>query len=126
MPSGEGKLRNIDGLQPWRAPCSKFWQMDWSGSKMLRITENTENGTTVRIRLDGTVTSTSYSELEEVYLRHREAPEKTILVDMSGVVFMDNEVASKLARLRSEQLIIINCSPFIETLLNTVDPSNAR
>jgi len=100
--------------------------MDWSGSKMLRITENTENGTTVRIRLDGTVTSTSYSELEEVCLRHREAPGKTILVDMSGVMFMDNEVASKLASLRSEQLIIINCSPFIETLLNTVKRSDAK
>ena len=93
---------------------------------MLRITENTENGTTVRIRLDGTVTSASYSELEEVCLRHREAPEKTILVDMSGVMFMDNEVASKLASLRSEQLIIINCSPFIETLLNTVKRSDAK
>jgi len=93
---------------------------------MLRITENTENGTTVRIRLDGTVTSASYSELEEVCLRHREPPEKTILVDMSGVTFMDNEVASKLARLRSEQLIIINCSPFIETLLNTVERSDPK
>ena len=93
---------------------------------MLRITENTENGTTVRIRLDGTVTSASYSELEEVCLRHREPPEKTILVDMSGVMFMDNEVASKLASLRSEQLIIINCSPFIETLLNTVERSDPK
>ena len=93
---------------------------------MLRITENTENGTTVRIRLDGTVTSASYSELEEVCLRHREPPEKTILVDMSGVTFMDNEVASKLARLRSEQLIIINCSPFIETLLDTVKRSDPK
>jgi len=93
---------------------------------MLRITENTENGTTVRIRLDGTVTSASYSELEEVCLRHREPPEKTILVDMSGVMFMDNEVASKLASLRSEQLIMINCSPFIETLLNTVERSDPK
>jgi len=93
---------------------------------MLRITENTENVTTVRIRLDGTVTSASYSELGEVCLRHREPPEKTILVDMSGVMFMDNEVASKLDSLRSEQLIIINCSPFIETLLNTVERSDPK
>jgi hypothetical protein len=39
---------------------------------------------------------------------------------------MNNEVASKLAGLRSEQLRIINCSPFIETLLNTVERSDAK
>jgi anti-anti-sigma regulatory factor len=88
---------------------------------MLRITENTENGKTVRLRLDGTVTSTSYSELEAACSRHQESAGKIILLDMAGVVFMNNEVASKLAGLRSEQLRIINCSPFIETLLNTVE-----
>ena len=93
---------------------------------MLRITENTENGKTVRLRLDGTVNLTSYTELEATCSRHLEAPGTIILVDMTGVVFMNNEVATKLAGLRSEQLRIINCSPFIETLLNTVDPSNAR
>jgi anti-anti-sigma regulatory factor len=96
--------------------------------KMLRITENAENENTVRLRLDGTVNSTSYAELEATCSRHRNlAQEKIIiLVDMAGVVFMNNEVASKLARLRSEQLKIINCSPFIETLLNTVQRSNAE
>jgi anti-anti-sigma regulatory factor len=93
---------------------------------MLRITENTENGRTVRLRLDGTVTSTSYSELETVCSRHQEAPGKTILLDMAGVVFMNNEVAGKLAGLQSEQLRIINCSPFIETLLKTVERSTAE
>ena len=88
---------------------------------MLRITENTENGKTVRLRLDGTVTSTSYLELEAACSRHQESAGKIILVDMAGVVFMNNEVASKLAGLRSEQLRTINCSPFIETLLNTVE-----
>jgi anti-anti-sigma regulatory factor len=87
---------------------------------MLRITEN-ENGKTVRLRLDGTVNSASYTELEAACSRHQDAPEKIILVDMAGVVFMNNEVASKLAGLRSERLRIINCSPFIETLLSTVE-----
>jgi anti-anti-sigma regulatory factor len=100
--------------------------MQWSGNEMLRITENTENGKTVRLRLDGTVTSTSYSELEAAYARHRETSEKIILVDMAGVMFMNNETASKLAGLRSDKLRIINCSPFIETLLNTVEPSHEK
>lgn len=93
---------------------------------MLRITENAENGKVIRLRLDGTVTSTSYAELEATCARHRETPSKIILVDMAGVMFMDNEVASKLGRLRGEKLRIINCSPFIETLLNTVKRSDAK
>jgi anti-anti-sigma regulatory factor len=100
--------------------------MQGSGIDMLRITENTENGKTVRLRLDGTVNSASYAELEAACSRHPESAGRVILVDMAGVVFMNNEVASKLAGLRSEQLRIINCSPFIETLLNTVERSDFK
>jgi anti-anti-sigma regulatory factor len=100
--------------------------MQGSAMKMLRITENAENGKTVRLRLDGTVNSASYTELEAACSRHQESAGKVILVDMAGVVFMNNEVASKLARLRNEQLRIINCSPFIETLLNTVERSDVK
>ncbi|MET0503149.1 MAG: hypothetical protein ABW172_16630 [Candidatus Binatia bacterium] len=88
---------------------------------MLRITENADNGKTVRLRLDGTVDSASYTELAATCARHQQSDGKVILVDMSGVMFMSNEVAGKLAGLQGEQLSIINCSPFIETLLNTVD-----
>jgi anti-anti-sigma regulatory factor len=100
--------------------------MQGSGIDMLRITENTENGKTVRLRLDGTVNSASYAELEAACSRHQESAGRIILVDMAGVVFMNNEVASKLAGLRSKQLRIINCSPFIETLLNTVERSDFK
>jgi anti-anti-sigma regulatory factor len=100
--------------------------MQWSGSDMLRITENAENGKTIRLRLDGTINSTSYAELEAAWERHQDEPAKIILVDMAGVVFMDNEAARRLASLRGEQLRIINCSPFIETLLNTAERSDAK
>jgi anti-anti-sigma regulatory factor len=93
---------------------------------MLRITENTENGKTVRLRLDGIINSASYDELVAVCSRHQESAGKVILVDMAGVVFMNNEMASKLAGLRSDKLRIINCSPFIETLLNTVERSATK
>src|SRR5262245_24177195 len=110
----------------WRRHCSIAWQMQGSTTKMLRITESDENGKTVRLRLDGTVNSTSYSALETACSHHQETAGKIILVDMAGVVFMNNEVASKLARLRNEKLRIINCSPFIETLLNTLKPSDTK
>jgi anti-anti-sigma regulatory factor len=93
---------------------------------MLRITETTENGKIVRLRLDGTVNSTSYEELEAAWTRHRGEPAKVILVDMAGVVFMDNAAASRLARFRNEQLRIINCSPFVETLLDSVERTDPK
>ncbi|HEY7318559.1 MAG TPA: hypothetical protein VIE89_13365 [Candidatus Binatia bacterium] len=92
---------------------------------MLRISENIENGKTVRLRLDGTVTSESYDELMALCSRHQASAGKLILLDMTGVVFMNNEMAGKLAGLQNEQLRIINCSPFIETLLSTVERSDA-
>jgi anti-anti-sigma regulatory factor len=87
---------------------------------MLKITENLDDGKTIRIRLDGTLSETSFSELKRVCSHHGADAEKIILLDMGGLVFMNNEVASRIVRLRSKQLRIINCSPFIETLLNTV------
>lgn len=86
---------------------------------MLRIREYREDSNTLRLRLDGTISQTSLADLENACSRHR-ASRAMILLDMGGVVFMNNEVASRLVRLRNEQLRIINCSPFIETLLNTV------
>ena len=87
---------------------------------MLRITENSENGVTVRLRIDGTLTETGYPELESICARYLDSKGRVLLVDMAGVVFMQDEVAKKLANLRGERLRLINCSPFIETLLETV------
>ena len=86
---------------------------------MLRITEHLENGT-VRLRLDGTVSLQSFDELKEACNRHLEGSHRTIILDMSGVDFMNDEAASRLARLQSESLRVINCSPFVATLLETV------
>jgi anti-anti-sigma regulatory factor len=88
---------------------------------MLRITENSENGKTVTLRLDGTLAAGSYSELETLCSQYQARDGITILLDMAGVVFMNDEVAKKLVKLQSDRLRIINCSPFIETLLQTMD-----
>ena len=87
---------------------------------MLRITENVESGKTVRLRLDGTINAESLPELEEICSQHRGNDGRVIVLDFAGVVFVTDEVAKKLMKLRSGRLRIINCSPFIETLLKTV------
>jgi dihydroxyacetone kinase DhaKLM complex PTS-EIIA-like component DhaM len=88
--------------------------------QMLRITESSENGI-IRLRLDGTLTPVSYAELETACSRHQTNKEVTLFLDMGGIVFMSDEIAKRLADLRGEHLRIINCSPFIETLLATAD-----
>ena len=84
---------------------------------MLRITENFENGRTVRLRLDGTLSTVSYGDFADILAAHEQAGGKIIIVDMAGVGFMDEESARKIALMQSEQMRIVNCSPFIETLL---------
>ena len=87
---------------------------------MLRITEHFQKGETIGFRLDGTLTSDSCAELEALCTQYQESEGKLIQLDMAGVVFMNEEVAKKLLELRSDRLSIINCSPFIETLLRMV------
>ena len=88
---------------------------------MLRITENLENGAVVRLRLDGNISVESYADLEEVFQRYNTSAGRTIILDMAGVDFISDEPARQLVKLRSERLRIINCSPFIVTLLETLD-----
>ena len=88
---------------------------------MLRITENFDSDHTVRLRLDGTISETSFAEIDEAFGRHiGNSRANTIVLDMAGVVFMNNDAAKKLMQLHSQRVQIINSSPFIEILLNTV------
>jgi anti-anti-sigma regulatory factor len=87
---------------------------------MLRITENLENGKTIRLRLDGTVSVESIAELDKACARFRDRQLKMIILDMAGVDFMKDDAARKLVELQSDSLRIINCSPFIVTLLETL------
>jgi anti-anti-sigma regulatory factor len=78
---------------------------------MLRITENLENGKTVRLRLDGTISLESFAELDKTCARHQSEHQKMVILDMAGVDFLKDEAARKLADLQSGSLKIINCSP---------------
>lgn len=88
---------------------------------MLRITEHKENDQTVRLRLDGTISSDSVRELEAMIAMHRSSNGRRVLLDMVGVSFMNEAAAKNLAALRDETFQIINCSPFITALLDMVE-----
>ncbi|HEY7220594.1 MAG TPA: STAS domain-containing protein [Candidatus Binatia bacterium] len=88
---------------------------------MLRITENLANGDAIRLRLDGTITTESYAELDKAVSRYHDGARRMIILDMAGVSFMNDESAGKLVRIKSENVRIINCSPFIAALLDAVE-----
>jgi anti-anti-sigma regulatory factor len=91
---------------------------------MLRITENLENDQTIRLRLDGTISSDSVGELEEMIAMHQSSNSDGVILDMVGVSFMNEAAAKKLAALRGGSLRIINCSPFISALLDMVEKTD--
>jgi anti-anti-sigma regulatory factor len=84
---------------------------------MLRITEHKEDERSVRLRLDGTLTDQSFAELETALSQKLLSNGCRIVLDMSGVSFMQEAAANKLAKLRGESLHVVNCSPFIAALL---------
>ena len=88
---------------------------------MLRITELIESESIVKLRLDGTVTSESFAEIDRACAQHVQETGRTVILDMAGVTFMQPEPAHKLAHLKRDSLRIINCSPFITALLDTAD-----
>lgn len=88
---------------------------------MLRITETIENDSVVKLRLDGTITSESFAEIDRTCVQHQSQPKRTVVLDMAGVTFMQPEPARKLVQLKRDSLRIINCSPFIAALLRTAE-----
>lgn len=88
---------------------------------MLKITETFEDEKTITVRLDGSITNASFANLDEVCSRLRDQGNKTILLDFSGVGFMNEEIARRVARLRGDRIRIVNCSLFIETLLRSAE-----
>ncbi len=93
---------------------------------MLRITENLENGKIVRLRLDGAVTTDTFAELNEEIAQHRGGTGRTVILDMAGVEYMNDYAANALVKLRADDLRLINCSPFIATLLDTIAEGETR
>ena len=93
---------------------------------MLKITENFADRKTVRLRLDGTISSDTFSELTQAFSHFHDDAKRIVILDMAGVEYMNDEAARELAKRRGDRLRIINCSPFIATLLETISNRETR
>lgn len=87
---------------------------------MLKISAISETENALRLRLDGTLDANAFAELEASWRSHAGPLAPTIIVDMSGVVFMSDEAARQLTNRRGDYFHIVNCSPFIEMLLGNI------
>ena len=91
---------------------------------MLRITEISQDEKTVKLRLDGRLVEAWVSDLEEMCIHYRDEESKTVVLDLSGVTFIDNRGVRMLEKIKDGRLKIVNCSLFIEALLNSSMVSN--
>lgn len=91
---------------------------------MLKITETFKDEKTVILRLDGKIVGTRVSELERLCLYYRDRENKTVVLDFSGVTFIDNGGVEMLESIKDKRMAIINCSLFIRSLLSNVVSSD--
>ncbi len=85
---------------------------------MLRITELSKDDKSVTLRLEGKVVDAWIPDLERMCLYHRDEKNKTIVLDFSGVTFIDNHGLRILKKIKDNRVVIVNYSLFIEALLD--------
>ncbi len=83
---------------------------------MLRITKVAETQSQVTLKLEGRIVSDWVSVLERECLMFLQEKQK-VLLDFSGVTFIDGRGVEMLKRITSENLQILNCSALLEDLV---------
>ena len=82
---------------------------------MLRITKIAENGSSVTLKLEGSIHADWVSLLEEE-CRILLSQKKTVLLDFSNVTFMGHRGVEMIRRLPARRIRIVNGDAFIEDL----------
>lgn len=85
---------------------------------MFKITKTEEDERTINLRIDGKLVEDWQSEFERLYLRIRKG--RRIILDLSGVSFIDDSGIDFIEKIKDERIDIVNCSPFIESLLGNL------
>ena len=87
---------------------------------MLRITLIYKDKQAVTLRLDGKFVGTSVSTLKKECLTYKDKKNKTVILDFSGVSYIDPNGIRILESINDEKLQIVNCPMFIEKLLENL------
>lgn len=84
---------------------------------MLRITEIFESADSITLTVEGRIVSEWVTVLEQECLKWLQA-KPAVLLDFSGVTFIEHNGVAMLKRIASPNLRLINCSALIAELLN--------
>jgi RNA polymerase sigma-70 factor (ECF subfamily) len=82
---------------------------------MMRITRSL-TGTTLRLRVEGRVTKENVMHLESACDASRSG-ERGLLLDLSGVRFVDGEGARALQEASARGAVLVGCTPFVSEVL---------
>ena len=83
---------------------------------MLKISRGDRDSIHTTLRLEGRVTQAELSELERTRKESQKEGRRLVL-DLTGVSFVDREGVAALHRMRRDGIIITGCSPFVGELL---------
>jgi anti-anti-sigma regulatory factor len=92
--------------------------------EMLRITEVSKDDKVITLRLEGKLVGPWIPDLERICLYHRDEKNKTVVLDFSGVTFIENKGVRMLESIKDDRIKIVNCSQFILSLLSNSIISN--
>ncbi len=94
---------------------------------MFKITKTEQSDRTINLRMDGRLIEEWLSEFDKLYLKIKKEDYKRIVIDFAGVSFIDDDAINYIQKINDERVDIINCSPFIESLLgNLVSRDTAK
>ncbi len=87
---------------------------------MLRITLIYQDNETVTLGLDGNLVGAFVSTLKNECLNYKDKKNMTVILDFSGVYYIDPNGVKILESINDEKLRIVNCPIFIEKLLENL------
>ena len=86
---------------------------------MIKITTIYEDEKTVRLKVDGKIVAPCIWDLERLCCHYIYQKEKEIILDLEGVTFIDKKGLHMLGGFKENKIIVVNCSPFIRTLIDS-------
>ena len=92
---------------------------------MLRITKVADSPSQITLKLEGKIVSDWVALLECECLTALQG-QRRVLLDFAAVTFMSSHGVWMLKRLASEDLLLVNCSAFIEDLLQVAGKDKER
>ena len=89
---------------------------------MLRVTPVGDDPTSYRLRVEGRLVGASSTEVLRQELARAAATARPLVVELSGLMFADDEAITLLAAAAERGVKLVGCSPWLASLLEGASP----